>query len=1127
MSNLKSRQKMLNSPSMEYRHNIIQTGRMSTKPNSTFDRDNSTVRYSKPSSVLNLPSIDLFRPRLHQLGKRSNGNRSVKKLSRYRSKISQRKKITIEDKILSSQKNLINKSLSVYKRNSKRRSSKPHKRRMKESKSESKLPNFPHNHLISISTKSFDHDKSIGESLYKAKKNKKVYDQSMGSTNDEIVQNLKKRLDYVSSLKPIIPLKNIKIRHTFDLDINMNQQKDDLIQKDWYQITEEVESNSSIDLFTSDESKKLSKGQPWSSRSNKVFAGKHIIQDYYRKSKNIKRIKEKQKVDGERKSPLIEFLSEIDTTRAYPRNLGMVNYSGVTDEDINLKSFYMGKRYANAFSKGIRDNPSLKNINISRNNLDDESLKAIIESVSDQVETIDLSNNDKITASGYQKIGLMLEDPQKDLNSLILEGNTIIDPYLCHMKDGLGYNDYLKFLNLSKNNITNKGAKILANILIMNNSLRVLFLHWNKIQPKGASAIFKALESNQVLQVLDMSFNTIGSDAEHIASKQFSQTCSENKGLLHLDLSHCNFDQEDISIISEGLKKNHTILGIHILGNKASIDAKGFVHSHETPDCALSQVFSRISPDLRTGMAKKDRKYSLHAYSNCWICEGWTEVRFEWRLNPDQSDKNKRNRIKIHLSCDNYEPDKLRKDPNDNTLYSLCRMVPPGEIKFYFTVNDVKMVSNEMEVRDAQDYEDLHVPKTNIIKNIIKKDQMITETYLTNLKAIPRPKRRAKRPRPKSPWNVNKSVFRTYQDSTDSLISRCFEFDWDCCKVKNTIRNNTERALIKKFLKQNYRALVECYRHYSAVAPSGLIPSIGTNVLGDIVNNFENELVDYKSLKLSDIDLEFISTKAGGKTKHEFIPERQLVRFQFMEVLVRISIIKYFKSGLLKTMEEAIKTCFQEHFLTYLNSFDSRTWRLTKLWTEDCDKTYKRYHSVIAKLYNKYSGKYALPGDPHYMSIDEFFELVCDTKVVNDDFGQREIGALFNLSMMLRVNEIDQDKHINMTYVEFLEGIARLATRLKIPMLVEEGSNKLRAYDSLLTSRVFSKLTDSTINSESTTASVELHFKIESMIYMMCYCCLSREDIRLMTRKVLAFHKSRLKVVKIDSEDYTSSEDEL
>lgn len=110
---------------------------------------------------------------------------------------------------------------------------------------------------------------------------------------------------------------------------------------------------------------------------------------------------------------------------------------------------------------------------------------------------------------------------------------------------------------------------------------------------------------------------------------------------------------------------------------------------------------------------------------------------------------------------------------------------------------------------------------------------------------------------------------------------------------------------------------------------------------------------------------------------------------------------------------------------------------------------FKHYHSTLTKIYSKFSGKYALPGAPHYMSVHEFFDLVYSTKVVNEDFGQREIGSLYNLAMMTRMDELDQDMHINMRYVEFLEAIGRVANRLKLPELINE-SGKLREYSSIL-----------------------------------------------------------------------------
>lgn len=87
-----------------------------------------------------------------------------------------------------------------------------------------------------------------------------------------------------------------------------------------------------------------------------------------------------------------------------------------------------------------------------------------------------------------------------------------------------------------------------------------------------------------------------------------------------------------------------------------------------------------------------------------------------------------------------------------------------------------------------------------------------------------------------------------------------------------------------------YKPIRETYKYYAGFNPCGHIPCIGQNVFNEIINL--TEIVDGKELKLSDVDLEFIATKAGNKKKL-LNPERWLVRYQLMEVLVRIAIHKY------------------------------------------------------------------------------------------------------------------------------------------------------------------------------------------------------------------------------------------
>lgn len=66
------------------------------------------------------------------------------------------------------------------------------------------------------------------------------------------------------------------------------------------------------------------------------------------------------------------------------------------------------------------------------------------------------------------------------------------------------------------------------------------------------------------------------------------------------------------------------------------------------------------------------------------------------------------------------------------------------------------------------------------------------------------------------------------------------------------------------------------------------------------------------------------------------------------------------------------------------------------------------------------------------MRLDEFVDMVTTSGVVDDTFGSREIGPLFNLSMMTQKNELDFERHINMTIPEFIEAIGRVADKLTI-----------------------------------------------------------------------------------------------
>ena len=149
----------------------------------------------------------------------------------------------------------------------------------------------------------------------------------------------------------------------------------------------------------------------------------------------------------------------------------------------------------------------------------------------------------------------------------------------------------------------------------------------------------KALQQNKYLEVFDISFNSIGggiimydeeksSSLKETVAKSWSDCFRYNRTLIHVDISHNNLRALEILTISEGLRANHTILGIHLIGNEGEIDANGFVVQSEDISLGFlgkNQIMNRIStvPDQATGAVKNQLAIDLRATDNCWICEGW------------------------------------------------------------------------------------------------------------------------------------------------------------------------------------------------------------------------------------------------------------------------------------------------------------------------------------------------------------------------------------------------------------------------------------------------------------------------------------------------------------------------
>lgn len=88
-------------------------------------------------------------------------------------------------------------------------------------------------------------------------------------------------------------------------------------------------------------------------------------------------------------------------------------------------------------------------------------------------------------------------------------------------------------------------------------------------------------------------------------------------------------------------------------------------------------------------MIKNEKLFSLKAASNCWICEGWTEIKFEFTPGVSSNiEIDETKPLMLHVDCDDYEPDLMLPDKNKPGSFSSLRVVPPGKLQYYFTYDN-------------------------------------------------------------------------------------------------------------------------------------------------------------------------------------------------------------------------------------------------------------------------------------------------------------------------------------------------------------------------------------------------------------------------------------------------------
>ena len=463
------------------------------------------------------------------------------------------------------------------------------------------------------------------------------------------------------------------------------------------------------------------------------------------------------------------YMKVLSNSLKYSQNLNGLEFSGNRLSSYGTSKLFKSLNFNKELCYNIRA-IDLSGNKIGNNNIDD--LVEFIKGPKCSLENLNIYGNNLSDKNIIKICESICSNISFHLNSLNIGKNNIHDESINSICQLVNSCSNLKNLNLGHNWLHNQNAARIIKELATNSELKVLDLSWNCLgddlislptyeqlvnrelnHPERLFNNFSMnealytnklnLRNNPLLPKIDTNANNkndknkdkkdekapantevVFKEPKKIKEKpkdpsSFALALGELfeknvTGLLHLDISYNNLNYSDCKLIAEKSKINHSILGLHIEGNLMDINCLGFItpkekeaKNNDTKYFAYSHINYELNRSYDLRKTKIDSMRKIRGKNNCWICEGYREIQFEYVPEepiPDPSN----HLVKLHLDFDDYKPFDMI---YNGTKYQIVRMCPPGEVKYFFTV-DTKPVKREspkgnnkfFEIKNKKDY---------------------------------------------------------------------------------------------------------------------------------------------------------------------------------------------------------------------------------------------------------------------------------------------------------------------------------------------------------------------------------------------------------------------------------------
>jgi len=381
------------------------------------------------------------------------------------------------------------------------------------------------------------------------------------------------------------------------------------------------------------------------------------------------------------------------------------------------------------------------------------------------------------------------------------------------------------------------------------------------------------------------------------------------------------------------------------------------------------------------------------------------------------------------MDIDGFKPELMSKDADGS--YRVCRAVPASGVKFFFTYRGYAQVSFAYPLFHVPEPESIEISFFNsVIKHyslvLLNQCQAFDSTCSLEetFPVLPRPGPWVYEADPEEgpviypEWTLEKSVFRTYKFDNEKLLKECLDFDWAHSHLNNLVKSEFEQMAVKTVLLQIYSDLKEAFRffcNYEKFATSKMTLGALTDL------TYRMSLIDSQRFRISDLDLNVRASLMDGSQHIAAIN-----RTEFMEIIVRTAMHKYLKTGICPSESTALSRFAAVHVKPVLGKFNSDQWRKERYLNEKTDQVYTTHLDTLHVCYARYSGKYAQGGEKPWMSLEEFIQCCKVLGLTAPAFTSHLYSLCYQLSLMTHKDLARSKREYQMSFVEFLEGVARV-----------------------------------------------------------------------------------------------------